>query len=118
MSVQPGTPLPWEWGEGGRLLHDVRGSHSSTVLMIHDRMWRPLKQDAAYIVTACNSFPELVAALQKARDKFRHYEDLHRIKCTAEGDEKADRNRELADEMEAALSKALSALEVGGGNRG
>jgi hypothetical protein len=43
-------------------------------------------------------------ALIKCRDKFRHYEDLHRLKCTPEGDEKADRNREMADMCEAALS--------------
>lgn len=50
--------------------------------------------------------PALYEALEKARDKFRHYEDLHRVKCTAEGDEKADRNREMADLCDAALAQA------------
>lgn len=44
------------------------------------------------------------AALVKCRDKFRHYEQLHRLKCTPEGDEKADRNREMADMIDAALA--------------
>lgn len=43
-------------------------------------------------------------ALEEARDKFLHYEDLHRLKCTADGDEKADRNREMADKLTEALS--------------
>jgi succinylarginine dihydrolase len=47
---------------------------------------------------------EVVRALTKCRDKFLHYEDLHRLKCTAEGDEKADRNREMADMCDAALT--------------
>jgi hypothetical protein len=44
------------------------------------------------------------AALEKCRDKFLHYEQLHRLKCTSEGDEKADRNRDMADMIDAALS--------------
>lgn len=47
---------------------------------------------------------ELVAALEKCRYKFAHYTDLHRLKCTAEGDEKADRNQEMVDLIDAALS--------------
>lgn len=43
-------------------------------------------------------------ALTKCRDKFLHYEQLHRLKCTAEGDEKADRNREMADMCNAVLA--------------
>lgn len=46
----------------------------------------------------------LEAALRKARDKFREYEQLHRLKNTPEGVEKAKRNCEMADELSAALS--------------
>jgi hypothetical protein len=49
---------------------------------------------------------EMVEALEKCRHKFLHYEELHRLKCTAEGDEKADRNREMADMCDTALSRA------------
>lgn len=44
-------------------------------------------------------------ALTKCRDKFLHYEQLHRLKCTADGDEKADRNREMVDLCDAALAR-------------
>ena len=50
-------------------------------------------------------------ALTKCRDKFRFYADLHRLKCTADGDEKADRNAEMADMCDS----TLSSLEGGGG---
>jgi hypothetical protein len=50
------------------------------------------------------------AALEKCRDKFRFYADLHRLKSTAEGDEKADRNAEMADMCDAALSSPVASL--------
>jgi hypothetical protein len=42
-------------------------------------------------------------ALGKCADKFDFYEQCHRLKCTADGDEKADRNREMADMCRDAL---------------
>lgn len=53
---------------------------------------------------ATPSVDRLVEAATKARDKFLHYELLHRLKCTSEGDEKADRNREMADMLTEALA--------------
>jgi hypothetical protein len=47
---------------------------------------------------------KLVEALTKCRNKFLHYEQLHRLKCTSEGDEKADRNRDMADMCDEALA--------------
>lgn len=55
------TPGPWEWDEAGRLLHNVPASHSSTVLLVHDRIWRPTEADARLIASA----PELLEALIK-----------------------------------------------------
>lgn len=54
---------------------------------------------------ATDNIEELVEALTKCRDKFCFYEQLHRLKCTAEGDEKADRNREMADMCDGVLDK-------------
>jgi hypothetical protein len=62
---------------------------------------RAVTQAAATI--AKGRIERLEAALAKCADKFDFYEQLHRLKCTAEGDEKADRNRELADMCRAAL---------------
>lgn len=42
-------------------------------------------------------------ALGKCADKFDFYEQCHRLKCTADGDEKADRNHEMAEMCRAAL---------------
>ena len=53
---------------------------------------------------AADRIERLEAALRKARDKFREYEQLHRLKNTPEGVEKAKRNCEVADELSAALS--------------
>jgi hypothetical protein len=53
----------------------------------------------------------LRACVEKCRDTFDHYEALHRLKCTAEGDEKADRNRELADLCRAALNPQSPEVE-------
>lgn len=47
---------------------------------------------------------KLEEALAKCREKFDHYEQLHRLKCTAEGDEKADRNRDMVVLIDFALS--------------
>lgn len=73
---------------------------------------RPTREaNAALIVAAVNALPSLLdenerlrEALERAEAKFRHYDDLHRLKCTAEGDEKADRNREMADMCRTALT--------------
>lgn len=43
-------------------------------------------------------------ALGKCRNKFREYEQLHRLKNTAEGTAKAKRNSEMADMCDAALT--------------
>jgi len=47
-------------------------------------------------------------ALAKCHDRFRHYEQMHRLKYSADGNEKADRNREMAEMCEAALARSLS----------
>lgn len=59
--------------------------------------------EAAGLPTLLTKLAEVERAATKARDTFLHYEQLHRLKCTSEGDEKADRNREMADMLSEAL---------------
>lgn len=53
------TPGPWQWSNG-RLLHNVPGEYSDTILDIQDKVWRPTEEDARLIAAA----PELLEALQ------------------------------------------------------
>lgn len=46
---------------------------------------------------------EVREALTKCRDKFREYEQIHRLKNSAEGTAKAKRNSEMADMCDLAL---------------
>jgi succinate dehydrogenase/fumarate reductase flavoprotein subunit len=63
-----------------------------------------LEQAADTLLAIQRERDALRAVVTKCADKFDHYEQLHRLKCTSEGDEKADRNRELADMCRAALT--------------
>ncbi|MFU3915757.1 hypothetical protein ACM7I9_09450 [Pseudomonas aeruginosa] len=58
MSKQSYTPGPWQWSNG-RLLHNVPGEYSDTILDIQDKVWRPTEEDARLIAAA----PELLDAL-------------------------------------------------------
>lgn len=76
--VGPGTALPWEchkrlplihhWKQGptdstGNVLIAEVGAHRDAELEpFNGERWL---QDARYIVTACNAYPDLVAALEK-----------------------------------------------------
>ncbi|HCF7143612.1 hypothetical protein APA44_21535 [Pseudomonas aeruginosa] len=53
------TPGPWQWSHG-RLLHNVPGEYSDTILDIQDKVWRPTEEDARLIAAA----PDLLEALQ------------------------------------------------------
>lgn len=59
MSKQSYTPGPWQWSNG-RLLHNVPGEYSDTILDIQDKVWRPTEEDARLIAAA----PELLEALE------------------------------------------------------
>ncbi|HCF1479548.1 UNVERIFIED_CONTAM: hypothetical protein P3C79_02855 [Pseudomonas aeruginosa] len=59
MSKQSYTPGPWQWSNG-RLLHNVPGEYSDTILDIQDKVWRPTEEDARLISAA----PELLEALE------------------------------------------------------
>ncbi|EME0886759.1 hypothetical protein IPC1486_22855 [Pseudomonas aeruginosa] len=61
MSKQSYTPGPWQWSNG-RLLHNVPGEYSDTILDIQDKVWRPTEEDARLIAAA----PELLEALEDA----------------------------------------------------
>jgi hypothetical protein len=67
-----------------------------------------LLREAVAALSATNSeaVSELVEALTKCRDKFREYEQLHRLKNTVEGTAKAKRNSEMADMCDAAIDAA------------
>ena len=49
---------------------------------------------------------ELLADLIEAEATFRHYAELHAAKGTPDGDEKAAKNRVLADRFAATIAKA------------
>ncbi|MGC6958483.1 hypothetical protein ACP0JK_26525 [Pseudomonas aeruginosa] len=53
------TPGPWQWSNG-RLLHNVPGEYSDTILDIQDKVWRPTEEDARLIAAA----PDMLEALQ------------------------------------------------------
>ncbi|HHG4665852.1 TPA: hypothetical protein ACPWGC_002375 [Pseudomonas aeruginosa] len=57
------TPGPWQWSHG-RLLHNVPGEYSDTILDIQDKVWRPTEEDARLIAAA----PELLEALTEAAE--------------------------------------------------
>ncbi|MDY1510686.1 hypothetical protein SOK29_25370 [Pseudomonas aeruginosa] len=59
MSKHTHTPGPWQWNHG-RLLHNVPGEYSDTILDIQDKVWRPTDDDAKLIAAA----PELLEACQ------------------------------------------------------
>ncbi|HCL4178634.1 TPA: hypothetical protein N2C23_005533 [Pseudomonas aeruginosa] len=52
------TPGPWQWNHG-RLLHNVAGEYSETILDIEEEAWRPTDDDSKLIAAA----PELLDAL-------------------------------------------------------
>jgi len=82
---------------------DERGAHILPTLGAIHNFPDQIHANAAFIVQAVNSHYGLIEALEKARDTFRHYGDLH----AAKPDEvKAKRNYDLADEMDAALKAA------------
>ncbi|MFP6354749.1 hypothetical protein VST52_07285 [Pseudomonas aeruginosa] len=58
MSKQSHTPGPWQWNHG-RLLHNVAGEYSETILDIEEEAWRPTDDDSKLIAAA----PELLDAL-------------------------------------------------------
>ena len=111
------TRLPWAQGEGGgrgatKYVYETNADGQQVAAIAscyHDLVVRDYDEEvanAAFIVRACNSHYELLEALDKCADKFEHYEQLHRLKSTSEGDEKADRNREMADLCRTAIAKA------------
>ena len=63
MTTKPATPLPWNWmsndteGRAGILVVQPDGTFDEVAQ-------NATREDAAYIVAACNAYPELVAALK------------------------------------------------------
>lgn len=68
MSKQSYTPGPWQWSNG-RLLHNVPGEYSDTILDIQDKVWRPTEEDARLIAAA----PDLLEGLKKALEPLEMY---------------------------------------------
>lgn len=67
--ITPGTPLPWKvWpGDGIASEQAVERYHGSWVTRFDgDDSFAPDDEDARYIVTACNAYPKLIAALKGA----------------------------------------------------
>lgn len=96
-----------------RLMTGSGGARSWTEYVVKATGADNDENDYALIVALRNSAPTLLAcarALEKCREKFDFYAQLHRLKSTAGGDEKADRNQEMADMCAQALSD-LGAVE-------
>lgn len=91
------TQGPWEW-DGGRLLRNVPGSHSETVLMIHDPVWQPMTVDANLIATA----PELLEALKEAHRALMHYEWF----ANPASGWASDENKPLRAQLDTVIAKA------------
>jgi hypothetical protein len=66
----PHSPLPWRMISdlGGVRVVDARNGRISRVSSSHFGGPEDHKAQAQYIVTACNAYPQLVAALRIARD--------------------------------------------------
>jgi len=64
--MKPATPLPWETAVNGEEppQWDVCGADDGDMVADLMNMPKTGEQDAAYIVHACNAYPELVAALK------------------------------------------------------
>ena len=60
-TTKPATPLPWKYGELSESVISLRGQLACSV----DDCGADAAQNAAYIVHACNAYPELVAALRE-----------------------------------------------------
>ena len=63
MTAKPATPLPWKLGT--RYPCRILGVASACEDQDEGTETEGQKQDAAYIVHACNAYPQLVAALSK-----------------------------------------------------
>lgn len=96
MSKQSYTPGPWQWSNG-RLLHNVPGEYSDTILDIQDKVWRPTEEDARLIAAA----PELLEALQGMLEVYGgQYNDDCLPKSSSELD--------LIQQARAAIAKATA----------
>lgn len=51
-------------------------------------------------------FARMIQMLKLASETFRYYEECHRAKGTNDGHEKAERNRKLAEQIEALTNEA------------
>lgn len=101
--LKPGTPLPWAMSED--LDHNdnpyvsVESKAGHGVIYVSDHAEREDRQDAAYIVTACNAYPDLVEALKLALGELSQAPMI----LTVEECEELDR---VANVARAALAKA------------
>lgn len=87
-ATKPATPLPWSTGPAIADCFPLHGRIDAVGSVARGR-------DAAYIVHACNAYPELVAALQQVAGRPRAEDD---------GEVTADEINELI-----ALARALLA---------
>ncbi|WP_426779794.1 hypothetical protein [Pseudomonas aeruginosa] len=89
------TPGPWQWNHG-RLLHNVAGEYSETILDIEEEAWRPTDDDAKLIAAA----PELLGALIAMEREKSDYMTRNNL-----GDPALERTNKLA---RAAIAKATA----------
>ncbi|HHM8948092.1 TPA: hypothetical protein ACRNDK_002303 [Pseudomonas aeruginosa] len=90
------TPGPWQWNHG-RLLHNVTGEYSETILDIEEEAWRPTDDDSKLIAAA----PDLLEALQGMLEV---YGGQYNDDCLP----KASTELELIQQARAAIAKATA----------
>lgn len=97
------TPGPWEplWGNATRICISAEEMDVAEVLYTSAQRGRHTAN--AYLIAAA---PTLFTKVAIAATIFREYERLHMAKGTVDGDAKARRNAQYAEEMEAALAAA------------
>jgi hypothetical protein len=102
--------LDWPESKCREILAAVKEEHSGDCKKQPWTCMRCVAEDCYRYADAIISGPlqarveELEGAVRIAAVAFRQYEALHLAKGTQDGDEKAQRNHELAARMEAALS--------------
>ena len=67
-TITPATPLPWHVGikQAEQIIYDGKGWAVANATVYHGKAdGAETRANAAYIVAACNAYPQLVAALRE-----------------------------------------------------
>ena len=79
--MKPATPLPWTISKYGQISENGADEPLSVAGGVsipggtHNPQVKVAKENAAYIVHACNAYPELVAALRASLDMYAPFQE-------------------------------------------